>query len=165
MDWRCSVSIITIIGIDPGLVHTGVVMIKIDTIKNIHRVEHKIVESDNPAETAAWVRRHDASNQAYIYIEKYLDRGTVFNTHSRMRVFEQELKRALPTAKLVDNTGAKKIVTRELMELLDVWKFPTTNHQDLQAAARIALFGALKDTGLNRALYNLTITLLERSTP
>lgn len=165
MDWRCSVSIITIIGIDPGLVHTGVVMIKIDTIKNIHRVEHKIVESDNPAETAAWVRRHDASNQAYIYIEKYLDRGTVFNTHSRMRAFEQELKRALPVAKLVDNTGAKKIVTRELMELLDVWKFPTTNHRDLQAAARIALFGALKDTGLNRALYNLTTTLLERSTP
>ena len=82
-----------------------------------------------------------------------------------MRAFEQELKRALPTAKLVDNTGAKKIVTRELMELLDVWKFPTTNHQDLQAAARIALFGALKDTGLNRALYNLTIKLLERSTP
>ena len=158
-------SVLTLIGIDPGLVHTGVVMIKIDTIKNVHRVEHKIVESDNPAETAAWVRRHDVSNQAYIYIEKYLDRGTVFNTHSRMRVFEQELKRALPTAKLVDNTGAKKIVTRELMELLDVWKFPTTNHQDLQAAARIALFGALKDTGLNRALYNLTIKLLERSTP
>ena len=165
MDWWRVMSVLTLIGIDPGLVHTGVVMIKIDTIKNIHRVEHKIVESDNPAETAAWVRRHDVSNQAYIYIEKYLDRGTVFNTHSRMRVFEQELKRALPTAKLVDNTGAKKIVTRELMKLLDVWKFPTTNHRDLQAAARIALFGALKDTELNRVLYNLTIKLLERSTP
>ena len=165
MDWWRVMSVLTLIGIDPGLVHTGVVMIKIDTIKNIHRVEHKIVESDNPAETAAWVRRHDVSNQACIYIEKYLDRGTVFNTHSRMRAFEQELKRALPAAKLVDNTGAKKIVTRELMELLDVWKFPTTNHRDLQAAARIALFGALKDTELNRVLYNLTIKLLERSTP
>ena len=159
MDWRCSVSIITIIGIDPGLVHTGVVMIKIDTIKNVHRIEHEIVESDDPRATAAWVHRQNTNNLAYVYIEKYLDRGTVFTTHSRMRAFEQELKRALPAAKLVDNTGAKKIVTRELMELLDVWKFPTTNHQDLQAAARIALFGALKDTGLNRVLYNLTTTL------
>ena len=157
-------SIITIIGIDPGLVHTGVVMIKIDTIKNVHRVEHHTVDGDDPRATAAWVHHRDPSQFAHIFIEQYIDRGTVFSTHSKMREFETELKRAIPGAKLVKNTGVKKVVTDTMLKLLDAWKFPTTNHRDLQAAARIGVYGALKEPELNRAFYNVVTKILDERT-
>ena len=153
-------SIITVFGIDPGLVHTGVVMYKIDTIKKVHRTEYAIIEGDDPRTTAAWVHQRNRNGLASIFIEKYEDRGTVFSTHQPMRVFEQELVKRLPGAKLVSNTGIKKVVTEGLMALWDVWNFPTTNHRDLQAAARIGFYGAIKDDELNRAFFDVTMKLL-----
>lgn len=54
------------------------------------------------------------------------------------------------------NEGVKKVIRPELMRLLEVWLFTTTtHHQDLRAAARIGLFGMVKDTYLNQVLADL----------
>ena len=155
-------SIVTLFGVDPGLVHSGVVMIKIDTIKCTHRIEYEIVESDDAHRVAAWIRKRNTSEMGHVFIEQYIDRGTVFTQHGRMRQMESDLKRLIPKAKLVNNTGVKKVITDALMKLLGVWDFPTTNHRDLQAAARIALYGAVKDDTLNTAVYRLTMKELGR---
>ena len=99
--------------------------------------------------------------ETHIFVEQYRDRGTVFNTHATMRQLETLIRSTIPESKLIDNTGIKKIVTSEMMKLLDVWDFDQkTHHQDLRSAARIALYGALKDEKLNRVLYHLITRLL-----
>ena len=58
--------------------------------------------------------------------------------------------------KVLLNEGVKKVIRPELMKLLHVWLFSTkTHHQDLRAAARIGLFGMVKDEHLNRVLADI----------
>lgn len=157
-------SIISLVGIDPGLVHSGVVGIELNTEKKIVIIDHRIVEGDNVkliSRIAAGFAEH--GGESHIFIEKYIDRATAFATHGKMRVMEADLKNALTAAKLIDNTGVKKVVTPKLMKLLDVWDFPMTNHRDLQAAARIALYGALKDDRLNTILAKIVMDHLDGS--
>lgn len=50
------------------------------------------------------------------------------------------------------------------MNLLGVWKFSTvTHHQDLRSAARIALFGMLKNEETNRLLADVVADHLKGS--
>ena len=72
---------------------------------------------------------------------------------SRMVQANADFKRDLGGF-LLRNTGVKKVVTQELMELCHCWKFPSkTHHQDLRSAARIALLGMMLDDTLNKVLY------------
>ena len=65
---------------------------------------------------------------------------------------EQDLRRVMPDARFLPNMGIKRVITQDLMELLEVWSFTTaTHHQDLRAAARIALLGMVKDDTTERA--------------
>lgn len=143
-------SIITIVGIDPGLVHTGCVALTLDSGRKSLRVEHEAVAGASLQDVIDFTRRYPA---ARVFIEKYRDRGTAFSTHGSMRAFEVQLRSALRGSELIDNTGVKKVITRQMMQALDCWTFPATNHQDLQAAARIALYGAVKDPDLNAVVY------------
>ena len=78
-----------------------------------------------------------------------------------MRSIEAALKRSLPSVEILDNTGVKKVVTKPLMQLLDCWDFPTvTHHQDLRSAARIALYGGLKDQEINSLLTKIVMKQL-----
>lgn len=62
---------------------------------------------------------------------------------------------------IVDNTGAKKIVTDELLDLLQLKKWTTiTHHADLRSAARIALKGAIENPALNVLLSDVIRDLL-----
>ena len=170
----------TISGIDPGLVHNGVVALHIDTGARTLAVRHEIVDGQltedldpDPDQTAlavwgAWsrlIRQFGMTDWlGYTFIEQYRDRGTAFVQHGPMRRLEVLLKQQLPDATLVDNTGVKKIVTSGLMKLLGVWNFPTTNHRDLQAAARIMLYGAVKNDQLNRVLYQVVTEIKDGTT-
>jgi hypothetical protein len=78
-----------------------------------------------------------------------------------MRQIEAALRRSLPGVEILDNTGVKKVVTKPLMQLLNCWDFPTvTHHQDIRSAARIALYGGLKNTEINSYLTQIVMKQL-----
>lgn len=143
-----------VVGIDPGIIHTGVVRLIFNDLAMSIVVEHAAVVGPDAAAVQAFVRRQHGP-APHIFIERYMPRSH-FNTDARMAQAQAEIKAALPRATTVLNTGVKKVVKKPLMELLKVWTFPTaTNHQDLRAAARIALFGMLKSEPLNRLLADV----------
>ena len=159
-------SIITLTGVDPGIVHSGVVLVALDTYhktitvytKVVAGVEHAplIVEAANQlmaAHVAAIAPT--TANHHHMYIEQYLDRGSTFGTHKEMRKTEVLLTKSFPKAKLVSNTGVKKVITRDAMRLFGAHDFPKTHHQDLESALRIALYGAAKDNVLNLYLSQI----------
>jgi hypothetical protein len=141
-----------IVGIDPGLVHTGLVRMIFLPIGDRIIVQHHVVLGDKPDEVADWIGSTTCRVRARIFGEDYRTRSS-FNTDPRMREAVSNLKARLPSAVFLDNMGVKGVVKRPLMELLGVWKFSTpTHHQDLRSAARIALFGMLKDPELNAVI-------------
>ena len=51
-------------------------------------------------------------------------------------------------------------MTDDILRVMHCYQFPTTNHRDLQAAARIGIYGALKDTRANSLIYQYMIDAL-----
>lgn len=139
---------LTVAGIDPGLVHTGIVVLDIyPSIKTIDRSTYVI---EGEMSHALLVKEALApENPDHTFVESYRERATGYSTNTQMRKLMADLRKALPKAKVLDNTGVKKVVRRPLMELFGCTTFPTTHHQDLQSAARILLYGMLKDEELN----------------
>ena len=153
-------SIITLIGVDPGIVDTGAVKFSFDPDQlTVSVTAEKLLGSD-PEPIEEYVKQN-AGDRTIVVVEAYRDRGTVFNTHGTMRQIEAALRRSLPDVQILDNTGVKKVVTKSLMQLLGCWDFPTvTHHQDLRSAARIALLGALKDPDLNSIVTRIVMKQL-----
>ena len=147
-----------ILGIDPGLVHTGVVSIVVDPeIKQFTHVPYVVagLAVDEIVDIAA------AVTPDKVFIEAYRPRSH-FDNDARMGAAVNELRQRIPHARALNNTGVKQVVTQELMQLLHLWKFThRTNHQDLRSAARIALFGMLKDEELNQLLTTIVIDSLD----
>jgi hypothetical protein len=154
------VSIITLNGIDPGIVDTGAVTFYLDTEHLTLAVTAEKLLGSDPEPIEAYVTYH-SGDRTLTFVEAYRDRGTVFNTHGTMRNIEAALRRSLPGVEILDNTGVKKVVTKPLMQLLGCWDFPTvTHHQDLRSAARIALYGGLKDSEINSLLTRIVMKQL-----
>ena len=153
-----------VVGIDPGLVHTGVVRFVFLPKKKTILVEHEAVTGqDHTAQAKAWLSKtlhltvHGAGMVPglTVFIEKYQPRSN-FSTDPKMSELLTLLRQALPGSQVLLNTGVKKVIRKPLMELLGVWKFSTvTNHQDLRSAARIALYGMSKDEHMNRLLSDV----------
>lgn len=140
---------ITVAGIDPGLVHTGVVSMTFDrTIKTVWVASYVIDGPDAAAVKAV------LESGAVVFIEGYRPRSN-FSSDQRMSQAVVDMRKAT-SGTVLQNMGVKKVVKSPLMELLGVWKFSqVTHHQDLRSAARIALFGMLKDDHLNRLLTDI----------
>jgi hypothetical protein len=154
------VSIITLIGVDPGIVDTGAVTFFLDTDRLTLNVSAEKLQGSAPEPIEEYVKLN-SGDRTLVFVEAYRDRGTVFNTHGTMRNIEAALRRSLPAVEILDNTGVKKVVTKPLMQLLGCWDFPTvTHHQDIRSAARIALYGALKDPELNSFLTRIVMKQL-----
>lgn len=146
---------ITLIGIDPGIVHTGVVVASFDDVAQQILVEHVVIEGKGhptAARAALESMGYSRNLNTYKFIETYRERGTAYSTNPQMRKLVQDFADQFPKAVLVDNTGSKQVVKPHLLRLLGLEKFPATHHQDLQAAARILVYGALKDSLLNQLL-------------
>ena len=158
---------VSIIGIDPGLVHTGVVVASFDEEMRQILIEYAVIEGDNhpktTAETLEAVGYRENLN-TYAFIETYRERGTAYSTNPQMRKLVQDFADQFPKAVLVDNTGSKQVVKPHLLRLLGLEKFPATHHQDLQAAARILVYGALKDSLLNQLLSQVVRDHLDGQT-
>lgn len=142
---------ITIIGVDPGLVHTGVVMFQISNLAAILRVKHAVVDGCDPSDVDKAIKSlHHTPDR--IFIEGYRPRAN-FNTNVKMSNAVRDLVSTLPKATRIANSGIKKIVTPDLLKILGAWNFSTpTHHDDLRSAARIAVLGMLKDKALNKTL-------------
>ena len=90
-----------------------------------------------------------------VFIEGYRSRSN-FAHDAKMITAVQTLKRLIPGSTVLDNMGVKKIITPDLMKELGVWTFTLqTNHQDLRSAARIALFGMVKEDEYNTLLAKI----------
>jgi len=148
------------IGVDPGLVHTGVVGFVFDEAAHRLRIWNVVVDGIDIPE----IRRMTLEVSvpvAHVFIEAYRPRSH-FNTDARMVTGVSELAKAVPNSKVINNNGAKQIVKSGIMHTMEVWKFTqATNHQDLRSAARIGLYGALKDKTLNRVIYDYLTDALD----
>ena len=175
-----------IIGIDPGIVHTGIVAYGICTheppkIPMIYRVidTEDADPDDRVKRITDGVSRfledmlQGLAYQSYateetpmlIFIEDYRSRASSNKPDAQMREIVSALRRLLPLANVVDNTGSKKIARPELMRSLGLNTFRATHHQDLQAASRIMIYGALKQEHLNALLAELLDRVLYTSKP
>ena len=143
-----------IMGIDPGLVHTGVVVLELTT--DLTSLGH-VVDGIDHQEIVRLVREHKPD---HVFVEAYRPRSN-FQQDPKMGEGINILKTML-SCKTILNTGVKQVITKELMQLLKVWTFDLkSNHQDLRSAARIALYGMVKDEELNRLLTTVVINRLD----
>ncbi len=137
-------------GIDPGLIHTGLVNFVLDSEKKQWRITSHVVLGLNVNECVELCKV--LAQDGPVFIEAYRPRSH-FQQDENMAVAVRALRQRIPNSKVIQNTGATKVVKQSFMKMLSVWKFSeTTHHQDLRAAARIGLYGALKDAQLNDAL-------------
>ena len=154
-------SIAQVIGVDPGLVDTGVVSMLFDETHRTITVRHTVVKGPDVGAAHDWIKQVDPEQQAHVFIEKYIPRQRL-NTDDRMVKAEQSFALGLANSTLVRNTGSKQTVKPTLMELLGVWRFATsTHHQDLRSAARIALYGMMKVPSLNAWLADIVRDTIE----
>lgn len=146
-------SVTYVVGVDPGLVNTGVVGLMFDSAEQEILISHKAFVGCDAADIHSWVKGFPYLDD--IFIEGYKPRSN-YGTDLRMIEMIKGLKIEMKKAKVLNNTGVKKVVRHPLMDLLGVWDFPTpTHHQDLRSAARILLFGMLKDPAYNLLLSDV----------
>lgn len=153
-------SIAHVIGVDPGLVHTGCVSMLFDETHRTITVRHEVVDGPDVDSVQAWIDSI-SNSRAHIFIEKYVPRQRL-NTDERMVKAEAAFLLGLKGAKMIRNTGSRQTIKPELMQLLGVWQFSTpTHHQDLRSAARVALYGMVKDPPLNAWLADIVRDTLD----
>ena len=140
----------TVIGVDPGLVCTGIVMLH---IRVDYTTRYRTTASDKDAAGVVeeiFYLRNIHKDPCYIFIEQYKPRSH-FGTDAQMLQLVRDIKDGTG-GKVLNNTGSKQVVRPALMQKIFYNGFPTTHHQDLQAAARILLYGMLKTPSLNDLL-------------
>lgn len=158
---------VQLIGIDPGLVHTGCVSIVLYPDRGAIRLRSHAVAGLNVKHVQDWVlatRALQGDLPCSVFIEAYRPRSH-FDSDAAMGAAVKEMKQALPGSQTLLNTGVKKIVTPELMKAMNIWSFSQrTNHQDLRSAARIAVYGGLKDPEINPVITKLVLDHLDGNT-
>lgn len=137
-------------GIDPGIVDTGIVTFTFSMALKQLVIDARVVKGLDAKTIADRAQRYGPGLP--VFIEAYRPRSNMqYDNEMVARI--AEIKKAIPGSIVLNNTGVKKVVRQPLMEALGVWKFnQATHHQDLRSAARIGIYGAMKDEALNQAL-------------
>ena len=144
-----------IVGIDPGIVHTGVVMLDFEEITRTRDVVYQVFNGVSHTTLDTLSTTVNKMIPTTVFIEGYRTRSN-FMHDNEMVAAVSELKRLISNSTVLDNTGVTKVILPDLMKVLDCWSFPqSTHHQDLRSAARIALLGMVKDEKLNRVLTDV----------
>lgn len=148
-----------IVGVDPGLVHTGLVALQVDGLHQRLDVFSAVINGPDEYEVLRKLKLIPVFTDKYFvttgFIERYKPRHN-YGVNTDMIEAQSRFTSLLGPRgfSLVLNTGVKKVIRKELMSLFNVWDFNTpTHHQDLRAAARIGLYGAVKNDELNKLLY------------
>lgn len=147
-----------VVGIDPGLVHTGCVRLEFYPSQREILLDTAAINGPDAQAVKAWVNRAlpmPTPLAPRVFIEGYRPRSNL-HQDQRMTLAVKDMSQALRHAKVLNNTGVKKVVRQPLMELLGIWRFTTvTHHQDLRSAGRIAVLGMLKDQAMNRLIADI----------
>lgn len=151
-----------VVGIDPGIVNTGIVVYFINPHDRCVIIKHTAIEGCKTDDIFSFLSMHldvsDANPWTYVFVEAYRPRSH-FDTDARMGAAVNEIKKMGPEIYALDNSGVKNVVSRALLELLHSWSFTTkSNHQDVRSAARIAILGMLKNEHLNRLLADIVVS-------
>lgn len=151
-----------VVGIDPGIVNTGIVVYFICPQERRVILKHTAIEGckveDIHAFLALLLDMSTARAWTYVFVEAYRPRSH-FDTDARMGAAVNEIKKMGPEVYALDNSGVKNVVSRAMLELLNSWSFSTkSNHQDVRSAARIAILGMLKNETLNRLLAQIVFS-------
>ena len=145
-----------VVGIDPGLVHSGVVRMVFTARTRELLVEHEAVAGPDAGAASAWINHslgHWYPDPA-VFIEGYRPRSNL--AHDQKMTEAVARFKAATAGTVVPNMGVKQVVKRDLLVLMGLWSFGTvTHHQDLRSAARIAVLGMLKNPVLNRVVYDV----------
>lgn len=86
-----------------------------------------------------------AKYKPLVVVEKFEER---FSKHARDNSVVETIDTILgkiPQANLMRNVGYTTDIPDKLMKALGLWKFPSTHHNDIRAAARLALFYAMRN--------------------
>lgn len=149
-----------VVGIDPGLVHTGVVRLLFNSSTNVLNIEPRTIIGPDMEEADAFTRQAGLP-KPHVFVEEYRPRHSLV-TNIAMLAAQKEIVALNRGVVLVSNTGIRHVVKRPLMEALDLWNFQSTHHQDLRSAARIALLGMMKDDHLNALLAQVVRDMLDQ---
>jgi hypothetical protein len=124
-------------------------------------VQHKVLSGPAWQDLWLWIEALPGPTTPKVFVEAYITRSRL-GTDQRMLQLEADIRHALPDARFLPNMGVKKVITQDLLEMLEVLVWKTrTHHQDLRSAARIALLGLVKDPDLNWYLAEMVRECLE----
>lgn len=144
-----------VIGIDPGLVDTGIVFVTFNRKIKLITLQTTVITRGTGKQVAAAVDGFIYSSpDVFVFIEGYRSRSN-FSGDARMIGLVREIKNETG-GKVLNNTGIKKVVKTALLDILQMRRFSTlTHHADLESAARILVLGMLKDDKLNGLLSDI----------
>lgn len=137
-------------GIDPGVVHTGVVRIEFDPRHKTWEVTSALLNGLDVDGAVVFSQMHPSDR---VFIEKYSPRSH-YKQDPAMVEATNRMHRMIDNSVLLDNTGSRQIISDDTMKLVNCWKFtPVSHHQDQRSAARIALYGLVKEADWNTVLF------------
>jgi len=170
---------VNLIGVDPGIVDTGVVWARLDRENKIMHAQPRVwrnvtrkvkggIEVDQQFldDLQGYVEymtdQTKKEKATFTFIEGYRNRGRNPGQDQKMTVLVQTIHKVLPGSQVVDNTGVKNVVTDATLGLLGLnnWGI-ATHHSDLDSAARILLKGAYQDEDLNSIVADVVRDRLE----
>jgi hypothetical protein len=169
---------LTLVGNDPGIKDTGAVALRLDTKAKTWEVHHQVwsditsrpVTNRNviiidPVFERQWkqfVKDEEDNAPTFIGVEGYRQRGTNPKQDQEMLYMVQQIQKMIPGSIIVDNTGIKNVVTRDMLKLFGVARFRVnTNHSDLVSASRVALKVGISIPVLNAVLYQFILDNVE----
>lgn len=167
----------TLIGIDPGLRDTGIMWLVYNPDTWQFCAGGKLIRNTtgNVWDTILAVREfldnkllHAVDRKfAHVFIEDYIPRSHYGTDQSMLYLVQQlsSVTRNFAATTRVNNTGSKQTLRPALIKLLGLTPKQTSNHQDLEAAARTLLWGALKVPALNAELADIVRHELEGEEP
>ena len=144
--------ITTLVGIDPGVIHTGIIVSKINP--HVKEVKNSTFLMEGcPVMDIRDILRNFQSTATFI--EGYRPRSNLHHDR-QMQEFVSYLNFHLQNSIALDNMDSKNVVKNDLLKLFKLYSFSTrSHHQDLRSAARIMLFGALKQNDTNALIADV----------
>lgn len=132
-----------ILAIDPASNRAKASTTGIVYLDNVQLLEHWAV-AYGTRNFRAWASEHKGQLKPdVVLVEKFeLRDGSADN--SVLEVIS-EIMRYFPKAQLVRNAGYASDVPNDLLKALKLYKFSKSHHQDVRAAARLALFWAMRN--------------------
>lgn len=158
---------LTLLGIDPGIVDTGAVAIRLDFNERLidvtakawtgvtDRLGFSVVTSPQFLKELRDFELQQRANTSALFagVEGYRPRGKNSRQDEEMTNLVQNIRANLTFGRVVDNTGIKLVVTEPALKLFHVSRFKKgTNHADLKSAARVALMRGLSMPDVNPLL-------------